>query len=388
MTLLIPFLLTKACTIENQSLNMVKDDILYYLALQSVEGIGPVNARKLIEHCGGARQVLEENQKKLKKIKGIGPYVLKQLKNPGIFKKAEKELCFIEKHKLKALSIEDQAYPAKLKHCQDAPLVLFQKGNFDIRKKRIISIVGTRMMTQYGKQFLNEFIGEIVKHDPIIISGLAYGIDSCAHHEAIQNNLTTVGVLAHGLDQVYPKVHYSLAKKMMEKGGLYSEFWSSTAPEKVNFVKRNRIIAGISEATIVVESANKGGSLITAELAASYNRDVFAVPGRIKDKFSTGCNMLIKSNKAAMISSVKDLEYVLGWNTVETKPKFIQKSLFVKLEKNEQMLYDHLIKSKKILLDQLSLEIGLSIQSTLMLLLQLELKGLVKCHPGKWYEAI
>ena len=388
MTLLISFLLTKACTIENQYLNMVKDDVLYYLALQSVEGIGPVNARKLIEHCGGARQVLEGNRKKLEKIKGIGPYVLQQLKKSGIFKKAEKELRFIEKNKINAFCIEDQTYPSKLKHCQDAPLVLFQKGNFDIRKKRIISIVGTRMMTQYGKQFLNEFIRDIVKHDPIIISGLAYGIDSCAHHESIQNNLTTVGVLAHGLDRIYPKVHYKLAEKMMERGGLYSEFWSGTTPEKVNFVKRNRIIAGVSEATIVVESANKGGSLITAELAASYNRDVFAVPGRIKDKFSTGCNMLIKSNRAAMISSVKDLEYVLGWNAIETKPKIIQKSLFVKLEKNEKMLYDHLVESNKILLDQLSLEIGLSIQSTLMLLLQLELKGLVKCHPGKWYEAI
>jgi DNA processing protein len=385
LTLLIPFLLTKACTIEKQSLNMKKDDILYYLALQSIEGIGPVNARKLIEHCGGARQVLEGDQKKIGRIKGIGSQILRRLKNPTIFRTAEKELRFIEKHKISALCVEDQAYPPKLKHCQDAPLVLFQKGNFNIRKKRIISIVGTRMMTQYGKQFLKEFIQDLVKHDPIIISGLAYGIDSCAHHESIQNNLTTVGVLAHSLDQIYPKAHYRLAEKMLEKGGLYSEFWSGTTPEKVNFVKRNRIIAGISEATIVVESANKGGSLITAEIAASYNRDVFAVPGRVKDKFSKGCNMLIKSNKAAMISSVKDLEYVLGWNAIETKPKPFQKALFVKLEKNEKMLYDHLIKSNKILLDKLSLEIGLSIKSTLMLILQLELNGIVNCHPGKLY---
>ena len=388
MTLLISFLLTKACTIENQHLNMIKEDILYYLALQSVDGIGPVNARKLIEHFGGPKQVLEASKKSLGPIKGIRPNILKQLKRGEFLKKAEREICFMEKHKITATNINEQSYPFKLKHCPDAPLVLFQKGNFDLRKKKVISIVGTRMMTQYGKQFLKEFIQELAKYDPIIISGLAYGVDSCAHHESMQNNLTTIGILAHGLDQIYPKPHFMLSEKMQEKGGLYSEFWSGTAPEKVNFVKRNRIIAGISEATIVVESANKGGSLITAEIAASYNRDVFAVPGRVKDKFSKGCNMLIKSNKAAMISSVKDLEYILGWNEIETKPKPIQKSLFVKLEKNEKLLYDHLIKSNKILLDQLSLEIGLSIQSTLMLLLQLELKGLVKCHPGKWYQAI
>jgi len=294
----------------------------------------------------------------------------------------------MEKHKIKAVHFNDPTYPDRLKHCQDAPIVLFQKGNFDIRKEKLISIVGTRMMTQYGKQFLNEFIQKVAKYDPIIISGLAYGIDSCAHQECIQNNITTIGVLAHGLDRIYPKAHLNLSERMQEKGGLYSEFWSGTAPEKVNFVKRNRIIAGISEATIVVESADKGGSLITAAIASSYHRDVFAVPGRVNDRFSKGCNMLIKSNKAALISSVADLEYILGWDVAESKPQVIQKALFVELDKKERLLYDHLVKSKKILLDQLSLEIGLSIQSTLMLLLQLELKGLVKCHPGKWYQAI
>jgi len=388
LTLLSSFLLTKACTIENQHFNMKKEEILYYLALQSVDGIGPVNARKLIEHCGGAKEVLEESQKSLGRIKGIRPNMLKQLKGRSIFKKAEREINFIEKHDIRAIHINEQTYPQKLKHCQDAPLVLFQKGSFDIRKKKIISIVGTRLMTQYGKQFLHEFIQEVAKYDPIIVSGLAYGIDSCAHHESIQNNLTTIGVLAHSLDQIYPKSHLNLSERMQNKGGLYSEFWSGTAPEKVNFVKRNRIIAGVSEATIVVESADRGGSLITAALASSYHRDVFAVPGRVKDQFSRGCNMLIKSNKAAMISSVADLEYILGWDVADTKPQVIQKKLFVELDKKERMLYDHLVKSEKKLLDQLSLEIDLSIQSTLMLLLQLELKGLVKCHPGKWYQAI
>jgi DNA processing protein len=388
LTFHISFLLTKACTIENQTLTMEKDELFYYLALQSVEGIGPVNARMLIEHCGSAKKVFDENQHKLKLIKGIGPLMLRELKSATPLKKAEYEMCFMEKHKISASTINDQTYPSKLKYCHDAPLVLFQKGKFDIRQRKIISIVGTRMMTAYGSQFLSEFIHSIKKHDPIVISGLAYGIDSCAHLESIKNNVSTVGVLAHGLDRIYPRSHYKLAEKMLEQGGLYSEFWSGSAPEKANFVKRNRIIAGISEATIVIESADRGGSLITADLAASYNRDVFAVPGRVKDTYSKGCNMLIKSNKAAMISSVKDLEYVLGWSSDLSQKPSVQKELFIVLDTNEKLLYEHLKKVKKTLLDQLSLEIGLSIQSTLMLLLQLELKGLVKSLPGKCYQAI
>ncbi len=388
MTLHIPFLLTKACTIENQTFTMENEDIFYYLALQSIEGIGPVNARKLIEHCGSAKNVFDESQHRLKMIKGVGAVIISQLKSASTQKRAEKEMRFMEKHEISASTINDKTYPSMLRHCHDAPLVLFQKGKFDIRKRKVISIVGTRMMTDYGRQFLIDFIQSIKKHDPVVISGLAYGIDSCAHHECVKNKMSTVGVLAHGLDRIYPRSHYKLSEKMMEKGGLYSEFWSGSAPEKANFVKRNRIIAGISEATIVIESADRGGSLITAELAASYYRDVFAVPGRVNDSFSKGCNMLIKSNKAAMISRVEDLEYVLGWNSGLTQKQSVQTELFVSLEGNEKLLYEHLKKVKKILLDQLSLEICLSIQSTLMLLLQLELKGLVKSLPGKYYQAI
>ncbi len=367
---------------------MENDELFYYLALQSVVGIGPIKAKKLLDHFGGAKQILQVKRQELQRIKGLGAGVLEQLNNPAIYKKAEKEMRFIQANGIVALTHDQAAYPSKLKHCPDAPLVLFSKGNFNINNKKVISIVGTRMMTPYGSQFLKDFIKEIKRFDPIIVSGLAYGIDVCAHQESLQNGICTIGVLAHGLDRIYPKSHVGIAEKMLENGGLYTEFWSGGSPDKENFVKRNRIIAGLSEATLVVESANKGGSLITAELALSYHREVFAVAGRTKDKFSQGCNMLIKSNKAAMITSVKDLEYVLGWTSNPLKKRQVQQKLFIELNEDEKRIYDFLDGSEKILLDQIALETGFSVQKALMILLQLELKGLVISHPGKFYKTV
>lgn len=367
---------------------MHRDKIFYYLALQAISGLGPVSAKKLVKHFGGAKNVLLEQPRNLKSINGIGSFRLRQLKNPDIFKRAEREIRFLESKNIGAICFDEDTYPARLKHCPDAPLVLFKKGSFHLDQKKIISIVGTRMMTSYGHGFLREFIQNIRKFDPVIISGLAYGVDICAHQEALRNGISTIGVLAHGLDRVYPRRHADTAARMLEQGGLFSEFWSGTSPERENFVKRNRIIAGISEATIVVESANKGGSLITADLAGSYNRDVFAVPGRKGDKFSEGCNMLIKSNKAALLTSVKDLEYVLGWESNSSETSSSQQKVLAQLNDDERALYKRLMGSKRTLLDQLALESGLSIQKSLALLLQLELKGMVRSLPGKWYEAI
>lgn len=365
---------------------MHTETLFYYLALQAVTGLGPVNAKKLVKYFGGAKQVLQESPRKLALIQGIGPFKLGQLKDPEIFKRAEKEIRFLESKKIVATCFDEVGYPTRLLHCQDAPLVLFQKGFCNIGQKKIISIVGTRMMTSYGQGFLREFIQEIKRFDPVIVSGLAYGVDICAHQEALRNGISTVGILAHGLDKIYPGAHSKTASLMLEQGGLITEFWSGTSPERENFIKRNRIIAGISEATIVVESANKGGSLITADLAVSYHRDVFAVPGRKNDKFSEGCNMLIKSNKAAMLTSVKDLEYLLGWQSNCSETQYSHELELEQLAGDERHLYKILMNSGKILLDQLALEGGLSIQKTLMLLLQLELKGMVRSFPGKWYQ--
>lgn len=367
---------------------MLKNDNFYLLALQAIDGIGDINAKKLIEHCGSAQQVLEEKPPLLEKIKGIGPGISGQMKNKKIFEKAEKEMCFTQANNVEIINYLDEAYPLRLKQCSDAPLILFKKGNFELQEQRIISIVGTRMMTSYGKRFLERFLSELKPFDPIIVSGLAYGIDICSHLGALNNNLTTIGILAHGFDRIYPKAHSEIASKMMEYGGFYTEFSSGTNPEKMNFVKRNRIVAGVSEATIVVQSARKGGSLITAELANSYYRDVFAVPGRTNDLYSEGCNMLIKSNKAAMITSVKDLEYILGWKADKKKVKGIQKSLFIELLPDEQLVINKLSEYEKQVLDLLAPACKMSIQKTVSILLQLELKGLVKSLPGKWYQSV
>ncbi len=368
---------------------MKNKNIFYHLALQSAEGIGDINAKKLIAHCGSAQAVIEEKAKNLEKIPGIGSYIIKGVKDPSIMHKAEKELEFINNNNIQVSMFLDKDYPEKLKHCIDGPILLFYKGKIKLQQQRIISIVGTRMITNYGKSFLEDFIDKIKVYDPVIVSGLAYGIDIFAHQQALKNNLQTIAVLAHGLDDVYPKKHKSEALEMQENGGLFTEFWSHTNPDKENFVKRNRIVAGLSEATIVVESASKGGSLITADIANSYYRDVFAVPGRTSDMYSIGCNQLIKSNKAAMITSVKDLEYILNWKTEEdSKPRVIQKQLFVDLNEYEKNIYDYLLKEGKQNLDVIALNCKFPIHKTATVLLNLELKGVARPLPGKLFEAV
>ncbi len=367
---------------------MNENEIFYFLALQCTNGIGAVNARKLINHCGGPRQVFEEKPHILEKISGIGTRIAGKIKKDQSYKNAEYEMDFIQANGIEAISYYDNDYPYRLKQCSDAPLVLFKKGKINCTSRRIISIVGTRLMTPYGKQFLNQFVNDLKRYDPVIVSGLAYGVDFCSHQEALKNGLSTIGILAHGLDMIYPKAHEMMAQEMLNSGGLYTEFWSGNRPERENFVRRNRIVAGISEATIVVESARKGGSLITADMANSYYRDVFAVPGRTHDQFSEGCNMLIKSNKAAMITSVKDLEYILGWKRSDSEMKNNQTRLFDELETDHKEVMNHLLESQKQLLDLIALNCSLSIQRTVIVLLQLELKGLVRSLPGKWYQAV
>ncbi len=368
---------------------MPDSKIFYNLVLQAADGIGDINAKKLIANCGSAEAVFEEKNLNLEKISGIGTYVLKGLRNKNLFNIAEQELKYIEDNNIKAFSFLDEGYPDKLKHCIDGPILLFQKGNINLDQQRIISIVGTRQMTNYGRAFLEGFISEIKKYNPIIISGLAYGVDIFAHRLAIKNNLQTIAVLAHGLDIIYPKIHTKDVLKMLDNGGLLTDFWSNTNPDKENFVKRNRIVAGLSEATIVIESASKGGSLITADIANSYNRDVFAVPGRATDQYSLGCNQLIKSNKAAMITSVKDLEYILNWELDEDKkPKTIQKQLFIELTDEEQVIFNYLIKEGKKSLDIIALQCKYPIQKTATLLFNLEMKGVAKPLPGKIFEAV
>lgn len=367
---------------------MDKNELLYLLALQSVQGIGPVNAKKLMYRSGSAQALFEEGSDLFDSMKNVNRMLKKEFQDPLIFEKARAEIEFINANKVIAIAYNHDDYPDKLKHCQDGPLLLFKRGNFDLKDRKVISIVGSRGMSSYGIGFLKEFISEIKKFNPVIVSGLAYGIDITAHREALRNNLETIGILAHGLDRIYPGIHKREANKMIECGGLLTEFWSGSRPEKVNFVKRNRIVAGMSEATIVVESGTKGGSLITADFAQSYNRDVFAVPGRVDDPMSSGCNALIKSNKAALISSVKDLEYILNWKEERAVEKGIHQGLLNALSSNEQVVLNYLAKIKRQQLDLIALDCEISVSQAVSILLQLELKGLVRSIPGKEYQLI
>ena len=369
---------------------MNEQELFHLLALQKVEGVGDIMAKKLVAHCGNAESVFKNKLSQLAKIDGVGEILIKNLKNKTIFESAEKELKFIKNNSIKTLYFQDEDYPEKLKHCIDGPLLMFASGDFKINNRKIISIVGTRQITAYGTEFCKKLIADLAPLNPVIVSGFAYGVDIVAHQAAMEHNLTTIGVVAHGLNQIYPKVHSKYVAKMEKNGGFLTEFWSDSNPEKENFVKRNRIVAGMSEATIVIESAEKGGSLITANLANDYNRDVFAVPGRTSDKFSQGCNNLIKTQRANLINSAADLIYILNWDikSENAKTKPIQKQLFVTLDNDEQKLYDYLQKNGKQLLDIIALECDFPIFRISGILLNMELKGVIRPLPGKLFEAI
>ena len=366
---------------------MRHEDLFYVLALLKVEGVGDIVAKKLLSHCGEPASIFKTKASQLNAIDGVGSVLIRKLKDKTIFQKAEAELHFIEKNQINVSFFQEDNYPERLKHCIDGPVLLFSSGNIQLKNKKIISIVGTRQITSYGMDFCKNLIAEIAPLDPVIVSGFAYGVDIVAHQAALENKLQTIGIVAHGLNQIYPQIHKKHVAKMEENGGFMTEFWSSSNPDKENFVRRNRIVAGISEATIVIESADKGGSLITANLANDYNRDVFAVPGRITDKYSQGCNNLIKIQKANLLSSAADLIYHLNWD-LKTKSKPIQKQLFVTLENDEQKIYDFLQKNGKELMDIVALECDFPIHKISGILLNMELKGVVRPLPGKLFEAI
>lgn len=370
---------------------MLQNELYYTLALLQVEGVGDILAKKLIHHCGSAEAVFKSKNTLLAKIEGIGKSHIKNLQNKNIFQKAENELHFIEKENINIWYYQDNYYPEKLKECFDSPVILFQSGNIDFSNRKIISVVGTRQITTYGTEFTKKLIEELVPLNPIIVSGFAYGVDIVAHQTAMDHGLQTVGVLAHGLNQIYPKTHKKHVVKMEENGGFLTEFWSDSKPDRENFVKRNRIVAGMSEATIVIESAEKGGSLITAQIANDYNRDVFAVPGRTTDKYSQGCNNLIKTQRANVLTSAADLLYILNWEITsknKMEEKVIQKQLFISLTDEEQKIFDYLNKKTNESIDLIAIDCDLPVYKVSSILLNMELKGLIRPLPGKMFELL
>jgi len=366
---------------------MSDQELFYLLALLKVEGIGDIMAKKLLTHFGNPEAIFKVKSHQIAGIDGIGSVLLRNLKDKTVFEKANKELEFIKSNAINVSFFQDESYPDRLKHCIDSPVLIFTSGTINLKNKKLISIVGTRQITSYGMEFCKKFIEDLAPLDPVIVSGFAYGVDIVAHQLAMDNNLQTIGVLAHGLNQIYPKTHKKYIARMEENGGFITEFWSSSNPDKEKFVRRNRIVAGMTEATIVIESADKGGSLITANLANDYNRDVFAVPGRVTDKYSQGCNDLIKTQKANVLTSAADLVYVLNWD-IENKSKPVQKQLFVELELDEQKIYDFLLKNGKELLDVIALQCDFPIYKISGMLLNMELKGVIRPLPGKLFEAI
>ncbi len=363
-------------------------ELFHALALLRVDGVGDIVAKKLINHCGSAENVFNASLKGLKTIDGVGEVLIKNLKNKTVFEKAEQELQYIQNENINVLYFQDDAYPDRLKHCIDGPLLLFASGNFSFQNQRMISIVGTRQITSYGTEFCKKLIEDLAVFNPVIVSGFAYGVDIMAHQTAMEHNLQTIGILAHGLNQIYPKTHKRYVAKMEQNGGFLTEFWSSSNADKENFVKRNRIVAGMSEAVIVIESAEKGGSLITANIANDYNRDVFAVPGRSTDKYSQGCNDLIKTQRANLITSAADLVYCLNWAFEVKETKSVQKELFVSMNFEEQKIYDYLLKNGKQLLDVVALECDFPVFKLTSILLNMELKRIIRPLPGKLFEAI
>ena len=370
---------------------MSNDERICSIALSLCPGIGHIGAKRLIDKMGSAVELFRQRKNLPQLLSEATPAVVKALDCPDAFRRAERELEFVEKNHITCLTLKDEAYPSRMRECEDAPVVLFFKGHCDFNRLRVISVVGTRRATEYGKQFCNDFLRDLAAlyPDTLVVSGLAYGIDIHAHRAALAHGLSTVAVLAHGLDRLYPYTHRKTAVEMLEGGGLLTEFLSETNPDRHNFVSRNRIVAGMSDATIVVESALKGGSLITANLANEYHRDCFALPGRIHDTASSGCNRLIHDNKAALVESAEDFVEAMGWCTAgRIKLEAVQRTLFPNLTSEEERIVQLLSTHGDLHINTLVVKADIPINRMSTLLFELEMRGVIKALAGGSYHLL
>lgn len=363
--------------------------LLHQVALTFIPGVGDITAKKLIAVCGSPEAVLTEKKRALLKADRVGDTIVDSIsENRGMaLEMAAKEIEFINKYKIRTLFYTDDDYPSRLKECIDSPLLLYYKGNADLNFKRIVAVVGTRRATHYGKEICEKLVEGLKDPGVLVVSGLAYGIDTCAHKSALDNGLETIAVLAHGLDRIYPMTNKTLAERMLHQGGLLTDFPSGTNPDRENFPSRNRIIAGLADATIVIEAGIKGGALITAEIANSYNRDVFSVPGNIGNYYSEGCNFLIKTNRASLLQSAEDIKYIMNWGNTR-KPQVVQKKLMIELTPEQEKIVEILRQNGETGIDWLCDETSLSPAIVANALLNLEFEGIVKTLPGKMFKLL
>ena len=357
----------------------------YQIALTLLPGIGDISGKKFVQYCGSAEAIFKETRKSLEKITGMREASIDAICNPKEYlKRAEEESAFIEKNGIQPLFFLDSDYPRRLLQCDDAPMMLYYKGQANLNANRVVAIVGTRNITDYGKENCNQLVEDLKEDNVLIVSGLAYGVDTCAHKAALKNGIPTVGVMGSGMQQIYPAVNKKLANDMLEQGGILTENISGTQPDRENFPRRNRIIAGMADAVVVIESAMKGGSLITADIANSYNRDVFAYPGRVMDIYSQGCNYLIRTNRAHLMESVLNLRYVMRWDS-ETKAEK-QTALFREFTAEEKLIMDCFGANTMVNLDDIIVKTELPTTKIAALLLNLEFDGVLMALPGKRYQ--
>ncbi len=361
---------------------------LYQIALTKMKGIGPVLSRHLLEHCGSIEAIFQSSRADLLAIPQIGKQITQIIQDPQYLLAAERELKYIQDNQVNIYWFEDENYPYRLQQCHDAPLLLYAKGEAALNPKHVVSIVGTRNATPYGARICQELIASLCDLDIQIISGLAYGIDIMAHREALKNGISTIAVLAHGLDRIYPYGHYHIAEQMMHQGALLTEFPWGKAPERAHFPMRNRIIAGLADVVIVIEAAQNGGALITTELANSYQREVCAFPGAIDQTFSAGCNFLIKSHRAQLIRNGADLLHLMNWGSIQQQGAKQLQLLPPNLTSDQQKLYQTLSKDRKTSIDELSRQTLWSQNKLAIILLELEILDLIYVYPGKTYKLI
>jgi DNA processing protein len=361
-------------------------DLLHQIALTLIKNIGAVQAKILLDHYENAAAIFGARMSDLEKIEGIGTVRAKSIKHFKDYTRAEEEIIFIEKYQISPLFITDKKYPQRLLNCYDPPTLLYYKGSADLNASKIVSVVGTRSYTSYGKQFTENLIHELSEIQILIVSGLAYGIDTIAHKSAIKNELPTIGVVGHGLDIIYPYENKNLAKEMVnQNGGILTQFTSKTKPDKHHFPIRNRIVAGLADATVIIETSVKGGSMITAEMANGYNRDVFAVPGRVTDAYSAGTNYLIANNKAILLTHAQQLIELMGWEEKKNIKIKKQRELFLNLTTEEKIIINILNEKDNVHIDEINIKSGIHSSSVAAAILNLEFQNVIKSLPGKMY---